>query len=327
MRGAPLGDAGAGQAVRVSVMSANEAGQDGKGRILFITLSCIGDAIMTTPVLQALHTIKPDATIDIVADQRSSILFSCCPYRGDIIHKDKNRILRGGLDLVRTLRRRSYDLVVDLRTDGIAYLLKARERYTRWRRQPYGAHAVEDFMGVIRPLYGDKALPGTAVWSNREHARYADSALSSLPGKRWLAMAPGVSAPSKQWSPVNYAKLANSLNDKFSGVILLGSAQESTVTTAVQKELLYPSVDLAGADLLQTAAVLQRARIFVGSDSGLGHLAAATRTPTLTLFGMDFPERCLPWGGQASWLKGEDSQVASIRVTDAEASLRSLIAK
>ncbi len=49
--------------------------EDNVERILFITLSCVGDAVMTTPVLQTLHKKYPHALIDVVADKRSSILF------------------------------------------------------------------------------------------------------------------------------------------------------------------------------------------------------------------------------------------------------------
>ena len=97
-------------------------------KILFISLSNIGDAIMTTPVLHALHQLYPEAIIDIVGDQRSSEIFKHCPYRGEIFHKQKNSFLRGVPALLMTLWAQSYDLVVDIRTDGLAYLLPAGKR-------------------------------------------------------------------------------------------------------------------------------------------------------------------------------------------------------
>jgi len=64
-------------------------------KILFISLSNIGDAVMTTPVLQALHELYPEAVIDIVGDQRSSEIFKYCPFLGEIFHKHKSSFLRG----------------------------------------------------------------------------------------------------------------------------------------------------------------------------------------------------------------------------------------
>jgi ADP-heptose:LPS heptosyltransferase len=57
--------------------------------ILLITLSNVGDAVMTTPVMTALHDTYPLAAMDIVTDARAAPLFSHCPWRGDIILKDK----------------------------------------------------------------------------------------------------------------------------------------------------------------------------------------------------------------------------------------------
>ncbi len=88
--------------------------------ILLITLSNIGDALMTTPVLEALHRQYPQAVIDIVTDARASDLFEHCPYRGEIILKQKG--WRGTIALLKQLRVTRYDLIVDLRTDGLTLL-------------------------------------------------------------------------------------------------------------------------------------------------------------------------------------------------------------
>jgi len=58
-------------------------------RMLVITLSNIGDAIMTTPVLAALHAQYPAARIDLVCDLRSSALFEPCSYIGQLFVRDK----------------------------------------------------------------------------------------------------------------------------------------------------------------------------------------------------------------------------------------------
>ena len=83
-------------------------------RILVITLSNIGDAVMTTPVIVALRQQYPDASIDIVTDARASGLFEHMPGRGTVFLKDKSTGWRGTARLVKQLRLRRYDLVVDL---------------------------------------------------------------------------------------------------------------------------------------------------------------------------------------------------------------------
>ena len=100
---------------------------------------------MTTPALERLHQLYPEAVIDLVCDARSKILFEHCAYRGDIFLKEKKQGKKGLFKLVRLLRKKRYDLVVDLRTDGLAYLLRGQETinqvwpYALWtscRRRP-----------------------------------------------------------------------------------------------------------------------------------------------------------------------------------------------
>ncbi|MFQ5659592.1 MAG: glycosyltransferase family 9 protein [Gammaproteobacteria bacterium] len=282
---------------------------------------------MTTPVLQSLHQHYPGALLDIVGDRRSSVLFSRCPYRGEIVHKDKNRIFRGAFALLKTLRGRVYDLIVDLRTDGIAYLLRGKKRYTKWRSVAYGPHSVEQLMGVIRDIHGNRPIPPACIWLDGEHDTFAGEILSELPGGNWLACAPGVGgAIEKTWLPRNYAILANKMTDLFSGVILVGDACERRFTAAVRRELSVPCMDMAGeTDLLQVAALLKQAAMFVGSDSGLGHVAGAVATPTLSFFSVDRPERCLPWGNRAVWLSGSNRDARTIPVAAAESKIRQIM--
>lgn len=293
--------------------------------VLFISLSCVGDAIMTTPLLEALHQHFPEAMIDIVADKRSALLYQHCPYRARTLIKDKKKLLRGSVSLLREVLKKSYDVIVDVRTDGLAYLCRGRTRYTKWQRKPYGPHAVEQLMGVIHRLHGQERIPPTTVWISEEEKRFADNAVKDLPPGRWLYLAPAVTLASKSWPIENYIRLAHNVRDIFSAVILDGSPSEARVTNAVARGLKMPYVDLAGkTKLLQAAAVLRRASLFVGSDSGLGHVASAVATPTLTFFSNDKPERVLPWGNRAVWLSAADGHVSSISVEEAEKKIRGL---
>ncbi|MGK0296608.1 MAG: heptosyltransferase-3 [Gammaproteobacteria bacterium] len=294
--------------------------------ILFISLSCVGDAVMTTPVLEALNNKYPDATIDIVSDARSEILYKHCPYRGNIILKNKKKFLRGAIDLLKEARRKQYDLIIDLRTDGLAYLCRGKKRLTKWGRKPYGSHAVEQHMGTIRNIHDSPDIPKAKVWLTKAEQDYADSLLLGLPGKKWLAFAPGNFNEKKIWPSDNYAALANNFGNLFTGVILDGSKLEKHETKAVGRKLNLPFVNLAGkTNLLQAAAVLRRASFFVGGDSGLGHIAAAMSIPTLTFFSVDRPERVLPWGGNAHWLLSSDNYARNISLEDAINKVRTII--
>lgn len=281
--------------------------------ILLIGLSNVGDAIMTTPVLERLHQLYPEARLDLVGDRRSSALFTHCPYLGQIIHRDKKQGWRGRLTLVRMLRRTRYDLIVDLRTDGMAYLLRAQRRLTKWHRGPHGPHAVEDHMSIIAAINQRGDIPPTTVWLGEVERTFAARALARLTAGRWLALAPGANWQGKIWPADQFIELANAAGTAYEGVVLLGGAADRNRCENIAQALSTAPLNLAGeTSLLEAAAVLERCSAFVGNDSGLGHIAAAVGVPTVTVFGPGRPDRYRPWGPHAVYARAPDQRIDSI---------------
>ena len=293
-------------------------------RILLITLSNIGDALMTTPVLEALHRQYPQAVIDIVTDARASDLFEHCPYRGEIILKQKG--WRGTIALLKRLRVTRYDLIVDLRTDGLTLLLRSRHTLTRHGNRTTGGHAVERHFGVITQDIRAAEIPHQRVWLTESQRTFAQQQLADLPGKRWLALGPGARWAPKCWSPENYVELAKQLTDYFDAIILLGSQDDVNACQHISENLVLPYRNLAGTTgLLQAAAILEQAQLFVGSDSGLGHLAAASGTATLTVFGPGDPERYHPWHPQACWVQSKNDSIDTVTVSQVVELVRAVL--
>jgi len=296
------------------------------GHILLVTLSNIGDAVMTTPVMEALHGKHPQAVMDIVADPRSSELFAHCPYRDRVIHRDKQQGWRGSLALVRELRRSRYDLIVDLRTDGLAWLLRGRRRLTRHgARRPEG-HAVERHMQVIRRYVGTAGIPSTRLWFDGREQEYANRTLAGLPGRRWLALGAGARWEPKRWPPGSFRELVQRRREDIDAVVLLGSQADADSCRILADGLSLPCLDLAGrTGLLEAAALLSRMSLFIGNDSGLGHLAAAVGTPTLTLFGPGDPQRYRPWNPGGRWLQSPDRDIRTLPVNQVAEALTELL--
>lgn len=296
-------------------------------KILVISLSNIGDAVMTTPVLERLHALYPDAVIDIVGDRRSSILFTHCPYSGEIFHKEKKQGWRGLLKLIRELRRTRYDLIVDLRTDGLAYLLRGSRRLVKWGRRPYGPHAVQDLMSIIDRINPERAIPAAKVWLSETERGAASALLEGFAARRLLAIGPGANWEPKIWAAEAFAEAANLLGDAFDGVVLLGGPGDVERARRVAQRLALPHCDLTGrCDLLTTAAVLERCALFIGNDSGLGHLASGVDTPTLTVFGPGQPARYHPWSANARWLVGAQRDLANVAAAQVAALAREQLA-
>ncbi len=282
-------------------------------KILMISLSNIGDAIMTTPVLERLHQIYPTASIDLVCDRRSSELFQHCPYRGTHYHKDKKAGWKGVLQLIRQLRKTRYELVVDLRTDGLAWLLRAKQRLTKWNHKAYGPHAVEDLISIIDRINPDRQIPECQVWLSEAEQEHATTLTQTLPEGRWLALAPGANWEPKIWSTEYFSTLVQKLQSQFSGIVLLGGPGDKDRCQTIAQHCELPCVNLAGqTGLLDAAAILKKTAFFIGNDSGLGHIASAVGTPTMTLFGPGNPERYHPWGKSAHWLTSPENNLGKL---------------
>jgi heptosyltransferase-3 len=296
-------------------------------RLLFITLSNIGDLILTTPALLALHAAFPTHRIDVIADARSSALLAACPFLGRLHHRDKRAGLRGLLRLIRALRETRYDAIVDLRTDVIPWLLRGRARAARWQRGTHGLHATEQHLAVVaRVLPRLPPMPRACVWVSADDEAFAAAAIPA--GERVLALAPGANWPGKIWPSAYYAELTARCAAAFSSVLLLGGPADRATAAALGAACPLPVYDFVGrSTLTQAAALLDRATAFVGNDSGLGHLAAARDVATLTLFGPGRPEKYRPWGKNVAIVQAPAGNLATLTpevVADALSNLLAL---
>jgi len=299
------------------------------GRVLLVTLANIGDAVLTTPVLEVVHRRFPEARVDLVADPRSAEIFARCPYLGETFLHREGGGWGAGLALVRRLRRRRYALAVDLRTGLLAWLARARERRTRRGACPLGPHAAEAYLGVVADLL-DGPPPPARIWLSAHDRRLAAALLRGLPEGPLLALAPGANWPPKIWPAERFAELARALAPRLAAVVLVGGPADRARTAAVAAALggALPVADLAGrTGLLTAAAVLERCALFVGNDSGLGHMAAAVGTPAVTVFGPGDPERYRPWGPAVEVVVAPGRDLARLAAAPvAEAAARALAA-
>ncbi|MEN9728019.1 MAG: hypothetical protein RL434_2385 [Pseudomonadota bacterium] len=297
-------------------------------RLLFVTLSNIGDLVLTTPTLEALHQAWPNHLIDIVADARSSDLLRACPYLGTLYHRDKRAGWAGTLKLIAALRANRYTAVVDLRTDFLPWLLRTKARAVRWRRAAHGPHAAEQHFAIAAGILPPRAsIPLACVWTTPEDENFAKGCLASLPGSRLLALAPGANWPGKIWPQLHFQEVLRRAAGLFSGVILLGSRQDREITSALKGTCPLPVIDLAGTTTLrQAAAVLDAASVFLGNDSGLGHIAAARGIPTLTLIGPGRPERYRPWGPRAQLLEAPQRDLTRLSPDRVLSALQEILA-
>jgi ADP-heptose:LPS heptosyltransferase len=118
------------------------------------------------------------------------------------------------------------------------------------------------------------------------------------PTERIFCIHPGTGTWVKHWVEERWATVADFLTEQLNArVILTGSNRELNLLQRIQQSMKQQAVLAAGdTNLGQLAALFARARIVLGPDSGPLHLAAAVKTPTVTLFGPADPAEFGPWG-------------------------------
>jgi ADP-heptose:LPS heptosyltransferase len=113
---------------------------------------------------------------------------------------------------------------------------------------------------------------------------------------------PGSTMHGKRWPPDRFVSLARELTRRDMTVFLSGAAGDRELVLGIARDAALPeSRALAGrADLPTTTAILERAALYVGPDTGISHLAAAVGAPTVAIFGPTNPRRYRPLGAAVS---------------------------
>jgi heptosyltransferase-3 len=280
--------------------------------ILFITLSNIGDVILTTPTLESLHRQYPTAVIDIVCDKRSAILFRYCPYVDRQILKEKRSGWLGLFRLVSQLRKKKYDLAVDLRTDGLLVLIQSKIKIFKLSNHAtIHLHSAEKHYASL----GNDvhvAMPNTCIWLSKKERDFADAVFKDK--SRVLTIGLGANTSEKIWPTQHYALLANALAHFFDEVLLVGDQHDAKLATIFKATCTLPVVDFCGKlDLLETTALMKKTLFFIGNDSGLGHLASAIGLKSFTIFGTGQPKRYAPWNKNAIWYQDPAHAIKNIQ--------------
>jgi heptosyltransferase-3 len=270
-------------------------------RILVISLRRIGDLLLTTPLIRSLRRAWPKATIDVLALPGSAEIVEGNP---DI---DRIVLMRSGqsLKLARQLFKR-YDLAVSTQTGDRPTLfgvLAGRQhaglvaddgklgsclkRAMLHRKSPMmpKIHQVEQLMRLADVL-GIARVPEVVCPPAAEPERIS-------PGDNYAVVHAAPMFRYKQWTTEGWRILVAGLRQRGLDVVALSGpgAEERRYLNAVWQG----TVPLHQLPWSQNTALLKRARIYVGPDTSVSHLAAATGCPTVTLFGPVDPRVWGPW--------------------------------
>ncbi|MCP5366588.1 MAG: glycosyltransferase family 9 protein [Hyphomicrobiales bacterium] len=270
-------------------------------RILFITATRVGDAILSTGLLHHLLQRHPGARVTVACGPAAASLFDAVPGLERTIVLQKMQFSLHWVELWAACAGRLWDVLVDLRNAPLARLLAARRAY-RATRGRQNRHRVAQLAGVLGL---DDDPPAPHLWTGPAHEARARDLIAD--GAPVLAVGPTANWIAKTWRPERFAEAIARLTGPDGilpggRVAVFGRDDERPQALGLLDSIpAGRRIDLVGhLDLVEVFACLRRCAFYLGNDSGLMHLAAAAGIPTLGLFGPSPVDEYAPWGGNTA---------------------------
>lgn len=275
--------------------------------ILFIGPTRIGDAVLASGLIKKLADEAPGARFTIAVGPAAAPLFAQVPGLDALIVMEKRKRSGHWFALWNQVRRTHWSLVIDMRGSATARFLRTDRRSVHRKLVGEPVHKVIEAAGLL--TLEDDPPPPFLFTSDETLARAAE--LVGEGGGPILAMGPASNWLGKTWPIERFARVAIELlaaEGPLAGgrLMILGGPDDARYVEPLARTLPRDRViDLTGqVDLLTAYAALKRARLFVGNDSGLMHLAAAAGAPTIGLFGPSDDRLYAPWGPNTRVVRG-----------------------
>lgn len=278
-------------------------------RILLIRLRSIGDAVLTTPSVTALRRFLPNARIDILLEDWVAPVLDGFEGVDNVITFTPGKIFER-MHLSRALRKNKYDVVYNMHGGSTSAFFTAATG--AGRRVGFGHYR-------YKKTYNHLAIPALEFWGNEKlHSAEQQLALLGWTGvpvgdrpraslnvtaeaeagieaklktagvEDGAALAlfhPAAAFASKEWAAEKFAAVAGYLAGKGITAVAVAAPGEETVLQNVKEKASVPVHSFSDLTLPEITALARRAKLFVGNDSGIAHIAAAVETPCVVIFG------------------------------------------
>jgi len=271
------------------------------GRILVITLSNIGDIILTTPVIRALSKEFPGSRIDVMVGPNGKDIFDKDPRIFKLVIYDKHVSMAEKRRLQLKLKKLKYDLVVDLRNTVFPLLLAPK-----YRTSPIQSFPKEMVHKKERHLYrltsfGIKDLTeGSYIHITKEDEGYVDGLLKSSDVIDPIVIVnSGAKSHLKRWTIEGFAEVCDRLaGECAASIVFVGAGPDDKEIVASiigkMKNRYHNFVDKT--NIRQLASLLKRSSLLITNDSAPMHLGCAVGTKVLAIFGPTDPRKYGPTG-------------------------------
>ena len=292
-------------------------------RIVVLRALQLGDMLCAVPALRALRAAQPEAHIALIGlpwaaefvDRFGGYLDELIEFPGYPGIPERPASLQSVRPFFDDMARRRWDLAIQLQGDGtitngfVARLGAGRTagfstpdapgrdpensiRYPGAVPEPRRHLALMAHLGAAGSSAIDDRLE---IPIHPEDRRRSAALRGSLAPGTYAVVHAGARDERRRWPAERFASVADRLADRGLRLILTGSAEERQLTEAVRAKMRHEPAVLAGrTDLGAMAALIDDAAIVVANDTGVSHLATATRTPSVIIFTASEPGRWAP---------------------------------
>jgi heptosyltransferase-2 len=305
-------------------------------RIVVRGTNWIGDAVMTVPALRELRRIFPDSEIVLHTRSWAERIFRDASFIDRILtFESTESTLKDVLEQARILREEKFDIAI-LFTNSFASALTSRFGgiphrfgYSREGRRIFLTHPVKIpawkakrhevyyylnlVAAVEQEFYGTQTVlnnwPDSTLEVSAERRARALQILkesgADLSRKTVAIGAGSTNSRAKRWLPERFAELNDRLQRELgANVILLGSADEEKVSNKIMERSVFKPIRLTGkTDLDDAVSILAEIDLLISNDMGLAHIAPATGTDTIVIFGPTNPETTRPFSPHAEIIR------------------------
>lgn len=271
--------------------------------ILFIRPGGIGDAVLLLRALRLVKEKYPACTITVLAERRNAAIFSFCGAVTRILLYDRisdlRAAVRGGFDVVIDTEQWHRLSAVVARLTGASLLIgfatnNRKKLFTHAIEYSHDIYEGESFLTLLKPLgIVPPDEPEVSLEIPPQAAANVEKKLAVLAGKSYIVLFPGASIPERRWGTRKFQELARRIHDLGFPVVVVGGRDDE----AVGDEIVSggAGINFAGkTSLAETAALLEHSLLLVTGDSGLLHIAAELKVPTVSLFGPGIEKKWAP---------------------------------
>jgi lipopolysaccharide heptosyltransferase II len=281
--------------------------------ILVVKLRAIGDVLLSTVVLKSLRSAFPNARIDFLTERPSREVVEGNPDVDSLMVFDGKR--ESGAGLILKVRRRRYDMVIDLFGNPRSALvtLGSGARYRvgyrfGWRKYCYNLvteprgdqlHNTDFNLDALRRIEIPvlESLPQFPVPGEAQDFAGAFFEKENLVHKKVIALNPGGGWSTKRWRIPQFAALGDRIAASYGAeILIIWGPGEETMAGEIRRLMSARASLIPPSNLKQLGAILSRCALVVTNDSGPMHIAAAVGTPVVAIFGPTNPELQGPVG-------------------------------